>query len=215
MGEAVQGAKDKRTPVDWEAVEREYRAGIKTLRQIADEAGVVHGAINKRAKKNGWSRDLSAKVAQRAEDLVSKSLVSKEVSKERLVSERQVVETNAQMLADKVINQREDIKRARNIVNKLFAEVEAECDHKEDFERIGELLAAPDANGKDRLNDLYRAAISLPERVRSAKALSEALKVLIELERRVLKLDDQPPINPALSCLSVEFVSPSAYMDGE
>ena len=35
---------------DWEKIELDYRAGIKTLRQIADENGVTHGAVNKRAK---------------------------------------------------------------------------------------------------------------------------------------------------------------------
>ena len=46
---------------DWEKIEADYRAGIKTLRQIAGEHGVTHGAINKRAKRDGWSRaDLAA-----------------------------------------------------------------------------------------------------------------------------------------------------------
>ena len=45
--------------VDWERIELDYRAGIKTLRQIADENGITHGAINKRAKRDGWERDLS------------------------------------------------------------------------------------------------------------------------------------------------------------
>ena len=44
---------------DWERIELDYRAGIKTLRQIADEHGITHGAINKRARRNGWERDLS------------------------------------------------------------------------------------------------------------------------------------------------------------
>ena len=44
---------------DWERIELDYRAGIKTLRQIADENGISHGAINKRAKRDGWERDLS------------------------------------------------------------------------------------------------------------------------------------------------------------
>lgn len=47
-----------------------------------------------RAKSEGWARDLSAKVSQRAGELVSKALVSKEVSREAEVSERQLVETN-------------------------------------------------------------------------------------------------------------------------
>ena len=46
--------------IDWEAIELDYRLGIKTLRQIAEEHEITHGAINKRAKKLGWERDLSA-----------------------------------------------------------------------------------------------------------------------------------------------------------
>lgn len=42
--------------VDWELIERDYRAGIKTLRQIGDEHGVSHTAIQKHAKKRAWDR---------------------------------------------------------------------------------------------------------------------------------------------------------------
>lgn len=42
--------------VDWEAVERDYRTGIKTLRAMAQEHGITHGAINKRARRDGWER---------------------------------------------------------------------------------------------------------------------------------------------------------------
>ena len=51
--------------VDWEAVERDYRAGIKTLRAMAEEHGITHGAINKRAKRDMWTRDLAAKAELR------------------------------------------------------------------------------------------------------------------------------------------------------
>lgn len=42
--------------VDWELVEKDYRAGLKTLRQIAQERGVSHVAVGKRAKRSGWMR---------------------------------------------------------------------------------------------------------------------------------------------------------------
>ena len=45
--------------VDWERIELDYRAGIKTLRQIAGENGITEGAIRKRAKRDDWDRDLS------------------------------------------------------------------------------------------------------------------------------------------------------------
>lgn len=179
-------------PIDWQSVEREYRIGLRSLKDIGAEFGVSDAGIIKRAKRDGWVRDRSKKIMAKAEALVSEKEVSAKVSAQTKITERQIVETNAQMIAEKVISQREDVKRARSIVQKLFAEVEAECDHKEDFANIGELLADPDANGRDRLNDLYRAAISLPERVKSAKALSEALKTLIELERKVLRISDAP-----------------------
>lgn len=50
--------------VDWEAVERDYRTGIKTLRAMAQEHGITHGAINKKAQKEGWERDLSERIKE-------------------------------------------------------------------------------------------------------------------------------------------------------
>lgn len=48
--------------IDWEKIELDYRAGVKTLRQIADEHDISHVSINKRAKRDDWVRDLSAKI---------------------------------------------------------------------------------------------------------------------------------------------------------
>jgi hypothetical protein len=45
--------------VDWELIEKDYRAGIKTLRQIGDSHGVTHAAVNKRAKKHCWERNVA------------------------------------------------------------------------------------------------------------------------------------------------------------
>lgn len=39
--------------VDWERVEADYCAGIKSLREIAKEHGVTDGAVRKRAKVGG------------------------------------------------------------------------------------------------------------------------------------------------------------------
>lgn len=48
--------------IDWDAIERDYRQGIKTLREMADIHNVSHVAITKHAKKFDWTRDLSAKI---------------------------------------------------------------------------------------------------------------------------------------------------------
>ncbi len=45
-------------------------------------------------------------------------------------------------------------------------------------------MLEPDDKGQDKLNEIYHKVISMPERVKSVKALSEALKNLIGLERQ-------------------------------
>lgn len=47
---------------NWEQIELDYRAGIKSLRQMAADHGIAHSAISKRAKRDDWSRDLSKKI---------------------------------------------------------------------------------------------------------------------------------------------------------
>ncbi|HDU8566401.1 TPA: hypothetical protein RG686_003773, partial [Morganella morganii] len=79
---------------------------------------------------------------------------------------------------------------ARELANVLFDELSAECADVAALEKLGELMIEPDDNGRDKLNELYHAVISLPERVKSAKALSETLKNLIGLERQAYGLDD-------------------------
>lgn len=48
--------------IDWEAIEREYRAGQLSLREIGRIHGVTDTAIRKKAKLEGWARDLTDQV---------------------------------------------------------------------------------------------------------------------------------------------------------
>ena len=192
MEEEQKDTKKKRPAVDWEAVEREYRAGVRSVRDIAAEFGCSHTAIQKKADAEGWTRDLSAKIKAAADAKVAKAEVAKEVAVETKIAERQLVEVNAAMLAEKVLNQREDIKRSRAVVNRLWAMVDEELHHPDELRQLGDMLRAPDEFGNDKLNDMYFAAISLPQQVKNVKLLADALKTLIELERKVLRIDVMP-----------------------
>ena len=169
---------------DWEAIESAYRAGLLSLREIASQHGISEGAIRKRAKRDKWSRDLSAKVKERSDDLVRKAEVRKKVRSETTLTERVLIEATAEVIANVRMEHRGDIRRAREITNMLFDELAAECADVEALEKLGELMHCPDDKGRDKLNELYHSIISMPERVKSAKALSEALKNLIGLERQ-------------------------------
>ncbi|OBU09909.1 hypothetical protein [Morganella psychrotolerans] len=182
---------------DWEAIESAYRAGMMSLREIASQHDITHGAINKRAKKEGWERDLREKIKLKADALVSKREVSTKVSTEKAVSERILIEANAEVIATVRMEHRGDIRRARELANALFDELSTECADVPALKKLGELMIEPDDNGRDKLNELYHAIISLPERVKSAKALSETLKNLIGLERQAYGLDDALQNNAA------------------
>lgn len=175
---------------DWEAIESAYRAGVMSLREIASQHGISDTAIRKRAKKEGWSRDLAAKIQAKADDLVRRREVRTKVRTENATSERELIEANAEVIATVRMEHRGDIRRARTLANALFDELEAECADVESLRKLGALMLDPDENGRDRLNELYHSIISMPDRVKSMKALSETLKNLIGLERQAYSMDE-------------------------
>ncbi|HCI6016948.1 TPA: hypothetical protein NPN82_004287 [Klebsiella quasipneumoniae subsp. similipneumoniae] len=176
---------------DWEAIETAYRAGVMSLREIAAQHGISEGAIRKRAKRDDWSRDLAAKVKERADDLVRKAEVRKQVRSEVTLNERVLIEATAEVIASVRMEHRGDIKRARQITNALFDELGAECADVAALEDLGEMMRSPDDKGMDKLNDLYHKIISLPSRVKSMKDLSDSLKTLIGLEREAYSIENK------------------------
>ncbi|KMV67468.1 hypothetical protein AI29_12970 [bacteria symbiont BFo2 of Frankliniella occidentalis] len=174
---------------DWEAIESAYRAGLMSLREIASHHSISEGAIRKRAKRDDWSRDLQAKVKERTDDLVRKAEVRKQVRTERALSERVLIEATAEVIANVRMEHRGDIRKAREITNALFDELGAECADIGALRNLGALMFSPDENGRDKLSEVYHSIISMPERVKAVKALSDAMKNLIGLERQAYDIE--------------------------
>lgn len=185
-----------KTAPDWERIEADYRAAAKSLREIASEQGLSEGAIRKRAKRDGWERDLRDKVRSKADALVRTEVVRSEVRTESaLATERQTVEVEAQVQARVRLTHRADIARFRRLCLSLLAELEAETADIDLFRQLGEMLRSEDDKGQDRRNDLYQKVISSAGRVDSLKKLSETLKHLIGLEREafgIASVEEKP-----------------------
>ena len=101
--------------IDWERIEADYRAGILSLREIADGSGVSHVTISKRAKRNGWTRDLSAKIQAKAEALVNKALLTEPVNALTKNQEQATIEAGAEAVARVKLSHRQDINRLRKL----------------------------------------------------------------------------------------------------
>ncbi|MCB4787065.1 hypothetical protein LGR64_12320 [Delftia sp. Lp-1] len=208
---------------DWERIELDYRAGIKTLRQIADENGITHGAINKRAKRDGWERDLSQKIQAKADALVSRAAVSSQVSADTKVRERAVIDGNAQAVADVRLGHRKDARRVRQLTNRLMDELEQQTDPAT-LAKLQELAAAVvtpgEKPGRDRYGELLEAVISLPERSKTLKVLAESLRVVVDMERTAFGMDKVDPVGAGpgeggVARIAVEFVRPAVREDDD
>lgn len=121
----------------------------------------------------------------------SKREVSIEVASKSAETERQIIEANAEAIVSIRMGHRSDTRRSRELTNKLLDELEGLTDNRELFEQLGELMHSPDDKGMDRLNDLYRKVVELPNRTKVMKDLAETLKTLITLERQAYNLDER------------------------
>lgn len=187
---------DKTAP-DWELIERLYRAGLLSVREIATAQGVSHTAIQKKAKAGNWERDLKAKIKAKADSLVAKAEVATKVATEKLATEKGIVDGNAQVVADIRMAHRKDIGRNRALALKMMEELEAMTDNRELFAQLRDIIESVDGNDEDGKSDAYekmqqafRGALSLPGRVKMSKELSETLRVLIALERQAYGIDE-------------------------
>ena len=173
--------------VDWVAIERDFRAGVKTLRQIGEEHGVSNVAVHKRAKKEGWSRDLAERIRAKAEDLVSRRVVSANHNHDPVL-EREIVEANAEVQAVVRVAHRRDIAKAREICATMFDELGLVTEHrdriKQAFEAIGDT-----EEGVGQAMKALESVLSLPSRSKSMSNLAGSLSTFIRLEREAHGID--------------------------
>ncbi len=173
----------ERTAPDWERIEADYRAGLLSLRAIAARNGLTEGSIRKRARKLEWARDLKARIHAKAEELVRTAVVRSagpQYATASKATELVIVQDNAQALAHVELNQRKDIARARTIVAGLFAELEAVLGEGSTAELSPDLLANFERTGT---RGTLSKSITLPARAATVKALADALRTLVTLER--------------------------------
>ena len=192
----------ERKQVDWEGVERDYSAGLLSLRELAEKYSVAESYIRKKANQKDWSRDLSAKIQSKAEKLVRSEVVRSEVRPEKAITEKVIIEANAQAIVNIKLAHRGDIRKSKRIVNALFDELELTTDNRELFEELGEILRQESESGHDKLNEIYKKCISMPQRIDGVKKLTDALKTMIGLEREAYDIQSTPtPIDNAVSSL--------------
>lgn len=133
---------------DWEAIERAYRAGSLSVRAIGESQGVNHATILKRAKKEGWTRDLTEQVRIATKQKVTTS-VTVTSNQSPAVTDAEIIEEASTQAASVVLAHRTGLANWRAIAEKLsvaLAEIDVNEDNLGDFSRA--LNAGVDAQLK-------------------------------------------------------------------
>lgn len=177
--------KKKAATPDWERIGVQYRAGLLSLREIAGEHGISHVAVQKKAKKEGWERDLRSQIQAKADALVNRQVVTAAVTAERLETEKQVVDASAQAIADVKLRHRENTKASMTLAMEMLGELRLTTHSAEELRRLAEILAdGADAETLDAARRSLEDLLKLHNRVTSMQRLADVVVKLNTQEKR-------------------------------
>jgi hypothetical protein len=191
--------KEKKT-VDWESIEKLFRAGVLSNVQIAKEHDITEGALRKRAKRDGWTKDLKAKIKARAEELVRVAAVRAISTSLTPASEQETVEINAQAVALVDKAQKSTVDRLQKLALTLLGELEdaSDVNGRRLLEQLIEVMSEPEEGAEDdhgakrasRMKELMQKALGISGRIDSAQKLSTVIERVVHLQREIFGMND-------------------------
>lgn len=200
-------SKPAKRRTDWDAVERDYRTGKFTLRELEAKHGANNSLISRKAKAGGWTQDLADAIRQATNARLDEETVSKEVR-----AGAQKVSTVVLAVAEQntrvILGHRTGLARLNNIKNKLLNQIEQAADNLPDLEEVIEMIRKPDDNGRDAVNDAMRKAMSRSALVDDLKKLADVDEKARKGEREAFKID--APVDK-----TAEEGATSRYTDAE
>lgn len=168
----VYNPEQSKRQVDWEAIYREYRAGLLSVREIAKMFGITHGAIQKRAKKfpEQWKRDLSGRVR----DEIRRMVVADPVASG---DEEEIIDAAADRALGIIREHRKSIKKLAEAETRLLAELQGKP-KKVSIHWVGKKACTEEV------------AIAATERATALLAVASTQAKRIQMERQAFGIDD-------------------------
>lgn len=176
--------KTRRPNADWIAIERDYRTGQFSNRELGRIHGVSDVAVLKRARKYEWKKDVAPAVAQEISARLATDAVSGTVS---AANTKEIIDAAAARGVEIVRGHRVTIQRGQALVNLLFGQLEEAATMRADIEEMIENETAGDEDTKRR--NMMLKAVSLPAHAGVIKDLGNALGKLVFLERQAFNID--------------------------
>lgn len=179
----------KRKKVDWAACEEEYRAGVLSTRALAAKFGCSESAIRDRAKRYGWSKDLTKAV----KDATRARLLRTDLRDPNAREDAQIVEQAVDLRVAVVTTHRKDLQQLHGLKRVLMDRLAIVLQ--------GATPEGPCLGDKESPGDLL-------------EKLSRITARLIPLERQAHNLDEDPePPGGAGGEFMVRFVRAKPQVD--
>lgn len=179
---------------DWEAIEREYRAGQISVRAIAAAHGITEGAIRKRAKADGWERALADEVRKAVREKLVRADGTRPGTQERRATDHEIVEAASLRGLQVVTSHRRDLEQLHGLKRIIAGRLATFLN--------GEEPDGPCLGDKESPGDLL-------------EKLSRVTSRLIPLERQAHNLDEVGglPGNGEGGGIEIRFVRPKPADD--
>lgn len=208
--------KARRAPIDWEAVERDYRIGQLTVRQIQAKHNVSNGAMMERSKREGWERDLTeavkiatkakvrAKVVEQVKEQASNtgtttgattgaSSDATGAKPEQVLAQateqatRDDIEIAATVNTNIILGHQRRAGRLANLLDKMAGELEVVSENPLELEQIVIAIGENDPSAAQAIAQLR----SVSSRMNTLKLASDILVKVNAEERKAFGLDDE------------------------
>lgn len=162
----------KRRQIDWEAIEREVRAGQISLKEIARQNDCSDTAIRKKIKKEGWQRSLAKQVREK----VHENLVRAEVRNPN-ANDKEIINQTAERGAQVVLLHRQDLRALRIVESNLIHELNANPTKLYITQFQGEIIERT-------------IGLTVAEKAQAANNLANVQHKRMQLERQAFNIDE-------------------------
>ncbi len=185
MGKKKEEPTKEESNIDWDAIEREFKAGQLSVREIARQHNISHTYINKSAKALGWKRDLTEKVSRAFRAQLAVADITE-------ADEKAIIESAAARGVEVVKLHRKSVGVSQRLVETLSFQLCQAAKHREEIEED----IYKDTSGENydvKRRAAMMRAVSLPSHAATLRDLSTAQKNLIALERQAFGLNGHNP----------------------
>lgn len=185
----------RRTDIDWDAIEREYRLGQKSNKQLAADFGVSGSQIGRRAKEKEWVQDKAEEVRTRTTSILVKATAAEASGNANANANPNATPTDkeikvaATVAASVVLGHRRGLVKLTKLRDAMLDEIDLQTTN---LGAIAQLIEPPqdaEDNGADRRQELLQRLNSLPSRIESLKKLAEIDEKIRKGEREAFGIE--------------------------